>query len=143
MAEGVLELLTSLRRDLSMALLLITHDLGVVGQWADRVLVMYAGRRIEEGVPDAMFERPLHPYTAGLIAAAPRLASQRGRRLYEIPGSIASAFGEGGCGFAPRCPIVRPSCRLGPPSFVAAGPDRWSACVAAADEGGRRVAPLG
>ncbi len=113
----VLDLIDSLRRDLGMAVLLITHDLGVVGQWADRVVVMYAGRRVEEAEPDALFDAPLHPYTRGLLAASPRGRAalhgevRRGEALPEIPGSIASAHGQPGCAFAPRCPLVEPGCR--------------------------------
>jgi peptide/nickel transport system ATP-binding protein len=112
----VLELLDGLRRDFAMGLILITHDLGVVGQWADRVVVMYAGRRIEESEPGRILAHPRHPYTAGLLGASPRAAgSFRDGALREIPGNIASAFGEAGCPFAPRCPHVRATCRVAPP----------------------------
>jgi peptide/nickel transport system ATP-binding protein len=112
----VLELLDGLRRDFAMGLILITHDLGVVGQWADRVVVMYAGRRVEQAQPGRILADPRHPYTAGLLAASPRAAgSFREGALREIPGNISSAFGEAGCPFAPRCPQVRPACRLAPP----------------------------
>ncbi|WP_342352921.1 oligopeptide/dipeptide ABC transporter ATP-binding protein, partial [Methylobacterium frigidaeris] len=116
------------------AVLLITHDLGVVGQWADRVVVMYAGRRVEEAEPDALFDRPLHPYTQGLLAASPRgrAASHgevlRGEALPEIPGSIASAQGQPGCAFAPRCPRVEPGCRAAPPPALVRPDGRIVAC---------------
>ncbi len=74
----VLDLIDGLRRDLGMAVLLITHDLGVVGQWADRVVVMYAGRRVEEAEPDALFDDPLHPYTRGRLAPRPCCSPRRG-----------------------------------------------------------------
>jgi peptide/nickel transport system ATP-binding protein len=109
----VLDLIDSLRRELSMAVILITHDLGVVAQWADRVVVMYAGRKVEEAGTEALFAAPLHPYTRGLIAASPRIETglhYRTGRLTEIPGGIVSALGEPGCPFRPRCAVARPSC---------------------------------
>ena len=126
----VLDLLDRLRRDLNMALLLITHDLGVVAEWADRVVVMYAGRKVEEAPHATLFGAPRHPYTRGLLNASPRLETghhhSRGP-LTEIPGSIASAAGEPGCAFAPRCPLARPACRAGVPEAVAAAPGHWTA----------------
>jgi oligopeptide/dipeptide ABC transporter ATP-binding protein len=127
----VLELLDRLRRDLSLGLLLITHDLGVVGQWADRVVVMYAGRKVEEALPDDLFASPLHPYTRGLLAASPRLASNlhyREAALTEIPGNISSALREPGCPFVPRCPVAKNSCRSGFPQLVLPSPSRLVAC---------------
>ncbi len=109
----VLDLIDGLRRELGMAVILITHDLGVVAQWADRVVVMYAGRKVEEATPETLFARPLHPYTRGLIGASPRIdarAHYRDAPLVEIPGSIVSAVGEQGCPFRPRCDSARPSC---------------------------------
>jgi peptide/nickel transport system ATP-binding protein len=117
----ILELLDRLRVELSMALLLITHDLGVVAQWADRVVVMYAGRKAEEAPAGALFERPLHPYTRGLLAASPRRDPRftyRDGPLVEIPGGIASAAKEPGCPFAPRCPIAVPQCRAAVPPLT-------------------------
>ncbi|HMK78285.1 MAG TPA: ABC transporter ATP-binding protein, partial [Xanthobacteraceae bacterium] len=96
----ILDLLDQLRRDLSMSLLLITHDLGIVGQWADRVIVMYAGRKVEEALPDQLLGAPVHPYTQGLLAASPRLHAEHHYKdgpLIEIPGSITSAAFESGC----------------------------------------------
>jgi len=127
----VLDLIDQLRKKLSMAVILITHDLGVVGQWADKVVVMYAGRKVEEALPDALFGTPLHPYTRGLLAASPRLnAGQHYRqtKLIEIPGSIVSAAGEKGCPFRPRCPLARASCAQAVPALLAAAPGRLVAC---------------
>ncbi|MCS3451255.1 MULTISPECIES: ABC transporter ATP-binding protein [Bradyrhizobium] len=127
----MLELLDRLRRELSLSLLLITHDLGLVGQWADRVVVMYAGRKVEEAPPDELFGRPLHPYTHGLLAASPRLHDDlhyRNARLSEIPGSIASAAAEPGCPFAPRCPARQSLCRDHFPVERSAAPRRRLAC---------------
>ncbi len=134
----VLDLLDRLRRDLSMGLLLITHDLGIVGQWADRVVVMYAGRKVEEGPPGALLEAPLHPYTAGLLGASPRKAEGLGyreARLAEIPGSISSARGEAGCAFAPRCRHAIASCRAAAPPLVAQAAGRMVACPVLAGSG--------
>jgi peptide/nickel transport system ATP-binding protein len=135
----VLDLLDRLRRDLSMGLLLITHDLGIVGQWADRVVVMYAGRKVEEGPPDALLGTPAHPYTIGLLGASPRKAEGLGyrqTRLAEIPGSIVSARGEAGCAFAPRCGHAVASCRAAPPPpLVARGAGRLVACPVLAAAG--------
>ena len=131
----VLELLDNLRRQLSMALLLITHDLGVVAQWADRVAVMYAGRIVEAANADVLMERPLHPYSRGLMGSTLRLESgahYTSQRLPEIPGTVASALGEKGCAFAPRCSYVMPECRLAPPPLVPL-PDRVAACRLAVD----------
>jgi peptide/nickel transport system ATP-binding protein len=127
----VLDLLDRLRRELSMGLILITHDLGLVAQWADRVVVMYAGRAVEEAAPDALFQQPLHPYTRGLLGAAPRLNADRHYRsgpLPEILGSIASAAGQSGCAFAPRCKLAIPGCREAPPPLIAVDGDRNVAC---------------
>ncbi|WP_293859997.1 ABC transporter ATP-binding protein [uncultured Alsobacter sp.] len=126
----VLELIDRLRRDLSMGVILITHDLGVVGQWADRVVVLYAGSKAEEARAETVFADPRHPYTQGLIGASPRAAGRGGWRagpLPEIPGSIADAPAEG-CAFAPRCPHVRPSCRAARPPAIAVGPAHLAAC---------------
>jgi len=127
----VLDLLDTLRRELSMALILITHDLGVVAQWADKVIVMYAGRKVEQALPDALFSTPLHPYTRGLLAASPRLKSDlhyRDAKLIEIPGSIVSAAGEKGCPFRPRCAVARESCAHFVPRLIDAGDGRLVAC---------------
>jgi peptide/nickel transport system ATP-binding protein len=140
----VLDLIDSIRRDLSMGLILITHDLGIVGQWADRVVVMYAGRKVEEALPGELFARPLHPYTQGLLAASPRVAAGQSYRdgpLREIAGSIASAAAEPGCPFAPRCEYAIVDCRAAPPPLVEARPGRLVACpVLNPPEGARVVA---
>ena len=142
----VLDLLDGLRRKLGMAVLLITHDLGVVAQWADRVTVMYAGRIVEQASVRPFFASPRHPYARGLLGASveEEAAHYTTRRLTEIPGSIASAAGEPGCPFAPRCPEMAPTCRTAPPGLTGAGPDHQVACfVAAAEMGARHVAAVG
>ena len=142
----VLDLLDSLRRQLGMAVLLITHDLGVVAQWADRVSVMYAGRIVEQAPVRPFFAGPRHPYARGLLGASVEEGGGHytTRRLNEIPGSVASAFGESGCPFAPRCPEVAAACRTAPPPLDAAGPDWRVACVVeAAQREARHVAAVG
>ncbi|MDI4657567.1 ABC transporter ATP-binding protein [Xanthobacter autotrophicus] len=127
----VLDLLDALRRDFSMGLLLITHDLGVVAEWADRVAVMYAGRKVEEAPFETLFGTPLHPYTRGLLAASPRLDAGQHYSvgaLAEIRGSIASAAGERGCAFAPRCAVARTLCRDALPELDAVAPGHLVAC---------------
>ena len=127
----VLQLLDRLRSQLNMAVILITHDLGIVAQWADRVVVMYAGRKIEQGLPGALFETPYHPYTQGLLAASPRLKADYHYRegpLTEIHGSIVSAAGEKGCSFRPRCPVARSACGISVPALVEVSVDREVAC---------------
>ena len=113
----ILDLLNELRESEGMALLLITHDLGVVARAAARVYVMYAGRIVEEASVRDLFQRPLHPYTCGLLQSLPRLG-RRHRRLKAIPGSVATpgAFGAA-CAFAPRCDRVQEACRSSVPGL--------------------------
>jgi peptide/nickel transport system ATP-binding protein len=118
----VMELLNRLRRQLSMAMLLITHDLGAVAQWADRVAVMYAGRIVEQATVENFFRAPKHPYSRGLLSSSVGDDAHYTReRLKEIQGSIASAAGETGCAFAPRCPQAVPTCRAAPPELRTVG----------------------
>jgi oligopeptide/dipeptide ABC transporter ATP-binding protein len=107
----ILELLKRLQEELHMAIILITHDLGVVAQTADRVAVMYAGKVVEYATVQALFDRPRHPYTIGLLKSIPRM-SERKERLTVIPGSVPlpSAFPPG-CPFHPRCPYANEGCR--------------------------------
>ena len=122
----ILELLERLQAELGMAVMLITHDLGVVAGTADRVVVMYAGQVVEQASTVELFARPLHPYTEGLLASVPRLdAPQQGRargRLHSIPGQVpaATAWPEG-CRFHPRCPYAWDRCRVEEPPLLASG----------------------
>ncbi|MGF6767662.1 peptide/nickel transport system ATP-binding protein [Paraburkholderia sp. GAS199] len=119
----ILALLASLQRQTGMAMLLITHDLGIVGQLAHRVAVMYAGRKIEERSVDAMFDAPLHPYTQRLLRARPphgEFASGVRERLSEIPGAVpAPGLLQSGCAFAPRCAFADARCRATVPDWRA------------------------
>ena len=109
----ILDLLLSLRRDGGMALVLITHDLGVVAETADRVLVQYAGRQVESAHTSALFGDPHHPYTAALLAALPEQA--QGKRLAAIPGLVPGQFNPPpGCLFAPRCSFATAQCQTAP-----------------------------
>ena len=117
----ILDLLRRLKREMGMALLLITHDLGVVAEMCDRVVVMYAGRVVEEARAIDLFRHPRHPYTAGLLAAMPRLVA-KGGKLPSIPGTVPPPERRGvGCNFAERCPRVLPRCREERPPFEPVG----------------------
>ncbi|MBL0088307.1 MAG: ABC transporter ATP-binding protein [Ideonella sp.] len=109
----ILDLLVSLRKDTGMALVLITHDLGVVAETADRVVVQYAGRQVEAARASELFADPHHPYTAALLAALPEHA--QGKRLAAIPGLVPGQFDRpGGCLFAPRCAHAHAACQASP-----------------------------
>jgi oligopeptide/dipeptide ABC transporter ATP-binding protein len=115
----ILELLRDLRRELSMSVMLITHDLGVVAEFAQRVIVMYAGRVVEQAPVAQLFRRPVHPYTEGLIAAVPKLDSDA-PRLTTIAGRIPGPQEDiPGCRFGPRCGLVEESCRREAPTMQA------------------------
>ena len=124
----ILELLDDLQREFHMAVLLITHDMGVIAEAADRVAVMYAGKIVELAVSKQLFSRPLHPYTRGLLESIPRLEGGR-ERLEIIPGMVpdARAF-PAGCRFAPRCPWVQVRCREELPVLNEVREGHWVAC---------------
>jgi len=114
----ILDLMRELQAKTGAAILLITHDLGVVAEMAQRVVVMYAGRKVEEAPVDELFARPRHPYTRGLMNSMPRLGSARGvrKRLQEIPGMVPSLREPiAGCAFATRCPFAVERCRVETP----------------------------
>ena len=115
----ILELLRDLRAELGMAVMLISHDLGVIAEFARRVVVMYAGRIVEDAPVEALFRAPQHPYTEGLMASMPPLEGDIGR-LYAIPGRIPDPDEPiAGCRFSPRCAHVEALCRTAPPPLVA------------------------
>jgi len=128
----VLALLKRLQGNAGMAMVFITHDLGVVAEIADRVVVMYAGRKVEEATVDDLFAEPLHPYTAGLIGATPVPGSVRVERLTDIPGMVPPLDAlPGGCAFAPRCKRVMERCLGDNPALTEPRPGRLVACFAA------------
>jgi len=129
----ILDLMRDLKRRLGSAIMLITHDLGVVAEMAERVVVMYAGRKVEEAPVRDIFARPLHPYTRGLLGAVPKLGSSLasgGRsKLTEIPGLVPSLRQPiVGCPFAGRCPMVTDLCRRVAPAIEAKAPAHLVAC---------------
>ncbi len=129
----VLALIADLKARLGMAVLLITHDLAVVSEVADRVVVMYAGRKIEEGRVDAVFAAPRHPYTRGLLAASD-WDGDPDERLREIPGTVPPLDRlPPGCAFAPRCPDMQPRCLAARPIDEAASHGGRVACFVAAE----------
>jgi oligopeptide/dipeptide ABC transporter ATP-binding protein len=124
----ILELLARLRRDLNTALILITHDLGVVAGVTDRILVMYAGHIAERAPTEELFANPRHPYTLGLLGAVPRLDATQGSELVTIPGSPPDLLHPPeGCPFQPRCPFKIDKCKTYPPD-VHVGHEHESAC---------------
>jgi oligopeptide/dipeptide ABC transporter ATP-binding protein len=129
----VLDLMRELRRERQTSILLITHDLGVVAETADRVLVMYAGRIVERGTVYEIFDDPRHPYTRALLASVPRLDAEPGQRLPSIPGQPPDLLAmPPGCPFQPRCPLAHDRCAQmpGPTDF---SPTHSARCWAAAE----------
>ncbi|MBI1776567.1 MAG: ABC transporter ATP-binding protein [Proteobacteria bacterium] len=129
----ILELMKDLARRFNIALILITHNLGIVARYADRVIVLYAARLVEQGEADAVFHRPRHPYSMGLLRAVPRLDRPRGQRLETIEGlppNLTDA--PPGCRFQPRCPHRIARCADDPP-LIEVEPDHVSACFRAAE----------
>ncbi|MGD0206726.1 MAG: ABC transporter ATP-binding protein [Verrucomicrobiota bacterium] len=124
----ILELLHDLKQRLGMAILLITHNLGIVGDMADRVAVMYAGQIVELSPAKELLRRPLHPYTRALMNSVPKLAGGA-NRLSAIPGNVPRIGNfPPGCRFAPRCPIARPECSEKIPELLEVEPGRWVRC---------------
>jgi peptide/nickel transport system ATP-binding protein len=143
----VLDLLAELRRELGLALLLITHDLSVLASTCERIAVMYAGRVIEEGPADAIFDHPAHPYTRALAEAFPTIGERASRKAPHGLGGDPPDPRElpGGCEFHPRCPVAIPACPTLDAELWPAGPGRRAACVHVRDpEGsGRWEGPQG
>jgi peptide/nickel transport system ATP-binding protein len=131
----ILDIILDLQNKLGTAVILITHDLGVVAETAQRVIVMYAGRKVEEATVEDLFARPQHPYTHGLMGSIPRLPLMRGEaandteRLQEIPGAVPALSNlPPGCVFAPRCPHAVGLCRAQYPPYEEKRPGHWAAC---------------
>ncbi|WJR78855.1 ABC transporter ATP-binding protein [Bradyrhizobium sp. NP1] len=138
----ILALVVELQQELGMGLILITHDLGVVAQTAQRVIVMYAGRKVEEADVEALFAHPRHPYTRGLMASIPVLPASGVKaeaRLAEIPGTVPPLTRlPQGCAFAPRCAYALERCRKEYPPLEDWGGGHWAACWRAAEMGAAR-----
>ena len=125
----VLDLMSELAREIGTAIVLVTHDLGVVARLCDRVLVLYGGRVMEEGPAEALFEAPAHPYAKGLLAATPRLSDTLTPRLGTIPGMPRSGGAMlPGCPFAPRCEVKIDACTKTQPPLQKFAPNRRAAC---------------
>ncbi len=124
----VLDLMRQIRQRLNTAILIISHDLGVIADIADRVIVMYSGHVVEDGDVRSIFRNPMHPYTRGLLQSVPRLADDR-QRLYQIPGTVPQAGTiKQGCPFYSRCELRIDRCAQEMPPMFAMGPDHKSAC---------------
>jgi peptide/nickel transport system ATP-binding protein len=124
----ILDLMRGLRRDTGTAIILITHDLGVVAEMADDVAVMYAGQIVERAPVRDLFARPEHPYTVGLLGSIPRLDEKR-ERLPSIEGRVPDMTRPPeGCRFAARCPFVEPACRAAAPPLIEVAPDHLTRC---------------
>jgi oligopeptide/dipeptide ABC transporter ATP-binding protein len=138
----ILELLREMKRELDLSLLLITHDLGVIAETADRVAVMYAGRIVEQGPVREIFRNPKHPYTRGLLASIPGGAA--GSRLRAIEGTVPNlAHLPKGCSFAPRCGEKLAVCELEFPGLTHFGPDHSVRCHLYPAPGSRLTVPDG
>ena len=127
----ILELLRSLQKQRGMSMLFITHDLGVVSEICDRVIVMYAGRIVEHARTAELFQQPLHPYTEALLKSTPRVDVPGGGALHPIAGLPPRLSAEKltECAFAARCPRVREGCRDGEPALLSAGGERLRRCI--------------
>ncbi len=125
----ILDLLLKIQQERGTAIVLITHDLGVVAEVCHRVAVIYAGEIVEYGPVEEIFANPLHPYTEGLLQCIPR-PSRFGQTLRVIEGVPPELIQpRGGCAFADRCPKVIPQCRLAHPEFIQGGPGHWARCI--------------
>jgi oligopeptide/dipeptide ABC transporter ATP-binding protein len=125
----ILELMKELQQKIGMALLLITHDLGVVAEQADEVTIMYAGKIVERASAERIFTRPLHPYTVGLLNSLPGAGNKKKRRLAAIPGVVPNPlYVPSGCRFRDRCPRAAALCADAEPQLVELEPGHWAAC---------------
>ena len=125
----IVDLVKNLQKKFGMSIIWITHDLGVVAGLVDRLLVMYAGQFVEDGIVESIYEKPLHPYTVGLLGAVPRLDSKLGQPLATIRGKPPSLYRlPPGCPFAPRCGHTQPICQEKNPPLLEIKPGHYSAC---------------
>lgn len=139
----ILEVLKTARDVTGAGVLIITHDLGVVAEFADRALVMYAGRVVESAEVHDLYRDRRMPYTVGLLGSVPRLDAAQGTRLVPIPGAPPSLAGlDRGCPFAPRCPLVVDECRVEEPELLSVDTDHWAACIRTDQVDGRSAADI-
>ncbi len=128
----ILDLIRELQVRLGLAVILVTHDLGIVAEYADDVTILYAARVMEQAPTAELFRNPLNPYTRGLLESIPGIDGNRHRRLQAIPGSIPSALNPpAGCRFHPRCARVIPQCSEAEPALENKGPNHYVACIRA------------
>jgi oligopeptide transport system ATP-binding protein len=140
----ILNLLRAEQGEMGMAIIFITHDLGVVAELCSRILVMYGGMILEEAGAEDLFNRPAHPYTLGLLNSMPHLEMDRSRKLLPIPGSPPDMLRPPrGCPFSPRCPWTRRICRLETPAYYSPGEGRRSRCWLHDPEAPRQDNPFG
>jgi peptide/nickel transport system ATP-binding protein len=143
----ILDVLRTARDVTGAGVLIITHDLGVVSEFADRAMVMYAGRGVEIATVEDLYRDRRMPYTAGLLGSVPRLDAPQGTRLIPIPGAppTMSSLSPGACPFAPRCPLVIDECLSAEPDLIdigATGDGHWAACIRTDDVAGRSAAEI-
>jgi glutathione transport system ATP-binding protein len=140
----ILDVLRTARDVTGAGVLIITHDLGVVSEFADRAMVMYAGRGVEIASVEDLYRDRRMPYTVGLLGSVPRLDAPQGTRLIPIPGAppTMSSLSPGMCPFAPRCPLVIDECHSAEPNLVTTGNGHWAACIRTDDVAGRSAAEI-
>jgi peptide/nickel transport system ATP-binding protein len=140
----ILDVLRTARDVTGAGVLIITHDLGVVSEFADRALVMYAGRPVEIATVEELYRDRRMPYTAGLLGSVPRLDSPQGTRLVPIPGAppTMTSLSADACQFAPRCPLAISECRSAEPDLVTIRDGHWAACIRTGDVAGRSAAEI-
>jgi peptide/nickel transport system ATP-binding protein len=130
----ILDLLAGLQQRLGMAVILVTHDLGIVAERADEVAIMYAGRIVERAPVQAIFRRPLHPYTRGLLRSIPKVGAEKARRLETIPGVVPDLLRlPSGCHFRDRCSKGIPRCAVTDPPLEELQPGHRVACIRASE----------
>ncbi|MGH7814656.1 MAG: ABC transporter ATP-binding protein [Candidatus Binataceae bacterium] len=126
----ILDLIRELQGRLSLAVILVTHDLGIVAEYADDVTILYSSRVMEQAAAEELFRNPLNPYTRGLLESIPGVGGDRRHRLKAIPGAIPSALHPpAGCRFHPRCPIAIPACAAAVPPLEEKVPNHYVACI--------------